>query len=72
MLGLALHGGLGMDRWDVIIIFVAGYVAVMSLARLMARRRNQALEQIRGQISDQLGKKKMKDDRTSQKDRGAA
>ena len=61
-----------MDRWDVIIISVAGYVAVMSLVRLMARRRNQALEQIRGQISDQLRKKKMKDDRPSQRDRGAA
>jgi hypothetical protein len=61
-----------MDRWDVIIILVAGYVAVMSLVRLMARRRNQALEQIHGQISEQQGKKKKKIDQPFQNDRGAA
>jgi hypothetical protein len=69
---IALHGGLGMDRWDVIIILVAGYVAVMSLVRLTARRRNQTLEQIHDQISEQQGKKKKKIDQPSQKDRGAA
>jgi hypothetical protein len=71
-LKIALHGGLGMDRWDVIIILVAGYVAIMSLVRLMARRRNQALEQIHGQISELQGKKKNKIDQPSQNDRGAA
>jgi hypothetical protein len=61
-----------MDRWDVIIILVAGYVAVMSLVRLMARRRNQTLQQIQGQISEQHGKKKKKIEQPSQSDRGAA
>ncbi len=67
-----------MDRWDVIFILVAGYVAVMSLVRLMARRRNQSLEQIRGQIAEQTGKKPKKKkkikaaDQPEQEDRGAA
>ena len=65
-----------MDRWDVIIILVAGYVAVMSLVRLMARRRNQSLEQIRGQLSEQLKKtktqRKQSNDQPAQEDRGAA
>jgi hypothetical protein len=61
-----------MDRWDVIIILAAGYVAVTTLVRLMARRRNQTLEQIQGQISEQQGKKKKKNDQPLQNDRGAA
>lgn len=59
-----------MDRWDVIIILVAGYVAVMSLVRLMVRRRNQSLEQFRDQLSGQLNKQTSEDQ--TQEDRGAA
>ena len=67
-----------MDRWDVIIIVVAGYVAVMSLVRLMSSRHNQMLVQIREQLTKQLRKKKTKkkktktDDQPTQEDRGAA
>ncbi len=67
-----------MDRWDVIIIVVAGYVAVMSLVRLMSSRHNQMLVQIREQLTKQLRKKKTKkkkiktDEQSTQKDRGAA
>ena len=69
-----------MDRWDVIIIVVAGYVAVMSLVRLMSSRHNQMLVQIREQLTKQLRKKKKKtkkkkiktDEQSTQKDRGAA
>lgn len=42
-----------MDRWDVLIIFAAGYVAVMTLVRLMAGRRNQLVDQVRGQLDAQ-------------------
>ena len=69
-----------MDRWDVIIIVVAGYVAVMTLVRLMSSRHNQMLVQIREQLTKQLGKKKKTkkkkkiktDEKSTQKDRGAA
>ncbi len=67
-----------MDRWDVIIILVAGYVAVMTLVRLMSSRHNQMLVQIREQLTKQLRKKKTKkkktktDDQPTQEDRGAA
>ncbi len=70
-----------MDRWDIIIIVVAGYVAVMTLVRLMSSRHNQMLVQIREQLTKQLRKKtktktkkkKTKtDDQPTQEDRGAA
>ena len=47
-----------MDRWDVLIIFFAGYVAVMTLVRLMAKRRNQLVDQVRGQLEEQQAKKR--------------
>ena len=47
-----------MDRWDLLIIFGAGYVAVMSLVRLMARRRNELVDHVREQIQGQQPKKK--------------
>ncbi len=69
-----------MDRWDIIIILVAGYVAVMTLVRLMSSRHNQMLVQIREQLTKQLHKKKKEkkkkeiknNDQPDQKDRGAA
>ncbi len=47
-----------MDRWDVLIICAAGYVAIMSLTRLMAHRRNQLVDQVRGQMAQGRGEKK--------------
>ena len=46
-----------MDRWDGIIIFVAGYVAIMSLVRMMAKRRNQVVDYVRGKIAENRGSK---------------
>ena len=57
-----------MDRWDVIVILVAGYVSVMALVRLMARRRNQLIEHFRDEIEKQVQAKT--DDQ--QEDRDAA
>ena len=46
-----------MDRWDLLIILVAAYVAVMTLVRLMAGRRNQLVDQVKGQLAEQRAKK---------------
>jgi hypothetical protein len=47
-----------MDRWDILIVVAAGYVALMTLVRLMTRRRNELLNQVREQITDLQKKKK--------------
>ena len=56
-----------MDRWDWLIYGVAGYVAVMTLVRLMAHRRNELIEQVRQQIENAPKPKK-----TKKKDQEAA
>lgn len=56
-----------MDRWDVLIVAVAGYVAVMTLVRLMARRRNELVGQVRQQITE-LQKQKKKSAKQTKKD----
>ena len=61
-----------MDRWDVLVILIAGYVAVVALVRLMARRRNQVLDHLREQISEQSRVKKNDSAESTKKDRGAA
>ncbi len=57
-----------MDRWDVLIVAVAGYVAILSLTRLMANRRNELIEQAREQIATQMKRKK----KQKKSDRNAA
>jgi hypothetical protein len=42
-----------MDRWDILIMAGAGYLAVMTLVRLMAARRNQLVNQVRQQVEQQ-------------------
>jgi hypothetical protein len=39
-----------MDRWDVIILGLAAWIAVMSLVRLMASRRDALIEHVREQM----------------------
>jgi hypothetical protein len=56
-----------MDRWDVLIVAVAAYVAVMTLVRLMARRRNELVGQVRQQLAD-LQKQKKKAAKQAKKD----
>jgi hypothetical protein len=46
-------GDAAMDRWDVLVIIVAGYVSVVSLTRLMAQRRNELIAKIRDEIAKQ-------------------
>jgi hypothetical protein len=42
--------GWNLDPWDLAILGVGAYVAVISLVRLMARRRNQILDEVREQV----------------------
>ena len=42
-----------MDRWDLLIIAGALYVAVVALVRLMAARRDHLVRQVREQINQQ-------------------
>jgi hypothetical protein len=42
--------GRAMDQVDVLMISVAAYVAVVSLVRLMAARRDEVIRQIRAEI----------------------
>lgn len=46
-----------MDRWNVLIIIVAGYVSVVSLTRLMAQRRDELISKIRDEIAKQRTRK---------------
>ena len=43
-----------MDRWDLILIGVALYIAVISLVRLMAKRRSVLIQQIHRNVEEQL------------------
>ena len=42
-----------MDRWDVLLMGGSAYVAMISLIRLMAKRRNQLIQQIHREIEQQ-------------------
>jgi hypothetical protein len=40
------------DRWSIILLATAGYLAVMFLVRLMIRRRDRLVEQFRGEMEE--------------------
>lgn len=61
-----------MDRWDVLIIASAAYIAVMTLVRLMAARRNQLVDQVRQQIGQQRVQQQAATPEEEDSDRGAA
>ena len=46
-----------MDNWDVTLLIVAGYLAVVALVRLMARHRDQMLGEVRRQIAQEKKRK---------------
>lgn len=39
-----------LGRWDTVLALIAGYVAVMTLVRLMVRRRDQDVAEVEKQI----------------------
>ena len=45
-----------MDSWDVTLLVVAGYLAVVTLVRLMTRRRNQVFEELRQKAEEEKRK----------------
>jgi hypothetical protein len=47
-----------MDRWDILLIAAAGYIAISTLTRLMAARRNRLVNEVREQIADMQKKKR--------------
>jgi hypothetical protein len=49
-----------MDTWDITLLVVAGYLAVVALVRLMARHRDQMLDNFRSQLAAE--KKRKQDD----------
>ncbi|MGD9632262.1 MAG: hypothetical protein AB7G28_26780 [Pirellulales bacterium] len=40
-----------LDHWDIALLLIAGYVAVMTLVRLMARRRDQNVAEVEKQMA---------------------
>ena len=67
------HGGRAMDwltRSDIILLLVASYVAVMTLVRLMQRRRDQLVADVQQQIHAR--RKRPKHAQDNDQDRGAA
>ena len=46
-----------MDGWDVALLVVAGYVALVTLVRLMIRRRNQMLDEFRRELRKEKRRK---------------
>jgi hypothetical protein len=46
-----------MDGWDLTLLVVAGYVAVVTLVRLMARRRDQMLDEFRRKLKKEKHRK---------------
>ncbi len=59
-----------MDSWDVTLLVVAGYLAVVTLVRLMARRRNQVFEELR-QKAEEEKRKQVQTDMEAQRQRSA-
>jgi len=50
-----------MDSWDVTLLVVAGYLAIVTLVRLMARYRNQVIEQFSRQAEEEKKRKQAED-----------
>jgi hypothetical protein len=51
-----------MDKFDVLLIAAAGYVAVIALVRLMAARRDQLVRQLRAEIERRRAAEQAKSD----------
>jgi hypothetical protein len=51
-----------MDNWDVTLLIVAGYLAVVALVRLMVRHRDQILDEVRRQFENEKQRKKKESD----------
>jgi hypothetical protein len=61
-----------MDSWDVTLLVVAGYLAVVTLVRLMARRRNQLYDEFHKQAEEELAQKKILEALKKKRERAAS
>ncbi len=50
-----------MDGWDIALLMLAAYVAVVALVRLMIRRRDQLIAQLQGEAEQAQRMKKLSD-----------
>ena len=57
-----------MDPWDMALLAVAGYVAVLSLTRLMIRRRDQLVEEFRKQVNKERSRRKREERKKQQQE----
>ncbi len=57
-----------MDRWDVALLAVVGYVAVMALVRLMTRHRDQVVDELQKQVEAE--RRRMKAEEKNQREQG--
>ena len=58
-----------MNGWDVAVLAIAGYVAVMSLARLMLRRRDELVVEFRAKMKREKRKKAEMERKKAQEER---
>ena len=47
-----------MDSWNLILLAIGAYIAVVTLARLMLRRRNQLMAQFRLEVEKEKARRK--------------
>ena len=47
-----------MDGWSIALWVFAGYIAVVALVRLMAHKRNQVMEEFRGEVEKEKSRRK--------------
>ena len=58
-----------MDRWDVVLLAVVGYVAVMALVRLMAKRRDQVFDELQKQVEAEQHRKRAEEKEERRRER---
>jgi hypothetical protein len=59
-----------MDGWNLALLVVAAYVAVVALVRLMLARRDQMLDQFRQEVAKEKGRRRREGEKPAQ-DRAA-
>jgi hypothetical protein len=64
--GIAMFG---MDAWDTVLLAAGGYLAVITLVRLMRRRRDVIIEDLSREV--ELAKERLKDERKKERRREA-
>jgi hypothetical protein len=60
-----------MDEWDLAVLAVAGYVAVVILVRLMVVERDRLLNRLRGELQQEIQKEKLADKKRKRQEQKA-